>query len=199
MWVVRGQQAAVETPGTDEKRYLAGSIWRTGRVILTEGKPKEGRSAALFLRHLDDLRRAFRHYKVIHSLCDSPRTHTAEDSKLAGHTATISSAQSPTCSTNSRIESGRSRGNFGPRAKRWKWRGTRPGWLRRRRFEQRLLVPNSARSALENAPNPRFPCKSSHTTNRAWGDISCVAAPGVVESGGILWNNNRLPKHDSLV
>jgi transposase len=37
MWMKRGEQAAVETPGTNEKRYLAGSIhWRTGRVFLTE-------------------------------------------------------------------------------------------------------------------------------------------------------------------
>jgi len=83
MWMLRGQQAAVETPGTNQKRYLAGSIhWRTGRVILTEGRPKEGRSAALFLRHLDDLRRAFRHFKVIHVLCDNAGTHTSEGSKL---------------------------------------------------------------------------------------------------------------------
>jgi putative transposase len=82
MWMRRGEQAVVETPGTNEKRYLAGSIhWRTGRVILTEGKPKEGRSAALFLRHLDDLRRAFRHYRVIHVVCDNAGTHTAERSK----------------------------------------------------------------------------------------------------------------------
>jgi putative transposase len=82
-WMKRGQQAPVETPGNNEKRYLAGSIhWRTGRVILTEGKPREGRSAALFCRHLDDLRRAFRHFKVIHVLCDNARTHTAEGSKL---------------------------------------------------------------------------------------------------------------------
>jgi hypothetical protein len=33
MWMLRGQQAAVETPGTNKKRSLAGSIhWRTGRV-----------------------------------------------------------------------------------------------------------------------------------------------------------------------
>ncbi len=32
-WMRRGEQAAVETPGTNQKRYLAGSIhWRTGRV-----------------------------------------------------------------------------------------------------------------------------------------------------------------------
>jgi putative transposase len=81
-WMRKGEQAAVETPGSNEKRYLAGSIhWRTGRVILTEGKPKVGLSAALFLRHLDDLRRAFRHYKVIHVLCDNAGTHTADGSK----------------------------------------------------------------------------------------------------------------------
>jgi putative transposase len=82
MWMKRGQQATVETPGTNEKRYLAGSIhWRTGRVILTEGKPKEGRGAVLFLRHLDDLRRAFRHYKVIHVICDNAGFHKPEKSK----------------------------------------------------------------------------------------------------------------------
>jgi hypothetical protein len=60
MWMLRGQQAAVETPGANEKRDLAGSIHRrTGRVILTEGKPREGRSAVLFCRHLDDPRQRF--------------------------------------------------------------------------------------------------------------------------------------------
>jgi putative transposase len=83
MWMRRGEQAAVETPGTNERRYLAGSIhWRTGRVFLTEGKPREGRSAGLFLRHLDDLRRAFRHYRIIHIICDNAGTHTPEGSKL---------------------------------------------------------------------------------------------------------------------
>jgi transposase len=81
MWMKRGEQATVETPGTNEKRYLAGSIhWRTGRVILTEGKPGEGRSASLFLRHLDDLRRAFRHYRVIHVICDNAGTHKPDKS-----------------------------------------------------------------------------------------------------------------------
>jgi transposase len=82
-WMKRGEQAAVETPGNNQKRYLAGSIhWRTGRVLLTEGRPKEGRGAALFCRHLDDLRCAFRHYKVIHVLCDNAGTHTAAGSKV---------------------------------------------------------------------------------------------------------------------
>jgi transposase len=81
-WMRRGEQAVVETPGTNKKRYLAGSIhWRTGRVFLTESRPQEGRSAALFLRHLDDLRRAFRCYKVIHVICDNARTHKPDKSK----------------------------------------------------------------------------------------------------------------------
>jgi transposase len=82
MWMRYGEQAPVETPGTNEKRYLAGSIhWRTGRVFLTEGLPREGRSAGLFCRHLDDLRRALRHYRVIHVVCDNARTHKPERSR----------------------------------------------------------------------------------------------------------------------
>ncbi len=39
---------ADETAEANETRYLAGSIhWRTRRVILTEGRAEEGRSAAL--------------------------------------------------------------------------------------------------------------------------------------------------------
>jgi putative transposase len=83
MWMRRGEQAVVETPGTNEKRHLAGSIhWRTGRLVLTEGLPREGRSAALFCRHLDDLRRAFRHYRVVHVVCDNARTHKPEHARL---------------------------------------------------------------------------------------------------------------------
>jgi transposase len=82
-WMRRGQQATVPTPGTDERRVLAGSLhWRTGRAFLTEGLPDEGRSAALFCRHLDDLRRALRHYRVIHVVCDNARTHKPEGSRL---------------------------------------------------------------------------------------------------------------------
>jgi transposase len=82
MWMRKGQQAAVQTPGTNERRCLAGSIhWRTGRVFLTEGMPKEGRTAALFCRHLDDLRRALRQYKVIHVVCDNAGTHKPEGAR----------------------------------------------------------------------------------------------------------------------
>ena len=77
-WMKRGEQARVVTPGNNEKRYLAGSLdWRTGRLILTEGQPRQGRNTDLFLSHLDDLRRAYRCYKVIHVVCDNAKSHHA--------------------------------------------------------------------------------------------------------------------------
>jgi transposase len=78
MWMPRGQQATVETPGNNETRQVSGSIhWRTGTMILTEGLPKQGRDAALFIRHLDELRRRLRRYKKIHVICDHASGHTA--------------------------------------------------------------------------------------------------------------------------
>jgi putative transposase len=80
MWMVRGQQATVRTPGTNQKRYLSGSIhWRTGQVFLTEGKPKQGRDSKLFLAHLDDLRRRLRRYRKIHVICDNAKCHLSEE------------------------------------------------------------------------------------------------------------------------
>ena len=80
MWMRRGQQAEVETPCNNEKRYISGSIHRrTGQVFLTEGEPKQGRETALFLARLDDLRSRLRRYRVIHVICDSARCHTSEE------------------------------------------------------------------------------------------------------------------------
>src|SRR5512135_3351253 len=77
--MVRGQQAEVEMPGNNEKRYLSGSIpWRTGQVFLTTGQPKQGRDTALFLTHLDDLRSRLRRYRKIHVICDQATCHTSE-------------------------------------------------------------------------------------------------------------------------
>jgi putative transposase len=82
MWMRQGQQATVQTPGDNEKRVLAGSLhWRTGRLIQTWGGEKEGRTASLFCRHLDDLREAFRRYQVIHVICDNAFNHRPEKSK----------------------------------------------------------------------------------------------------------------------
>lgn len=80
MWMVRGQQAKVETPGNNEKRYISGSIhWRTGQVFLTEGKPKQGRNTELFLAHLDDLRSRLRRYKKVHVIRDRAKCHTSDE------------------------------------------------------------------------------------------------------------------------
>src|SRR5439155_3301471 len=78
-WMRRGQQAEVETPGDNEKRYLAGSMnWRTGTLWVTQGTKRDG---ALFVQHLDDLRRRLRRYKKIHVICDNARFHQAAKCK----------------------------------------------------------------------------------------------------------------------
>ena len=78
MWMPKGHQAKVETPGTNPKRHLSGSIpWRTGQVFVTEGAPKQGRTGALFLKHLDELRRRLRRYKKVHVICDNASGHTS--------------------------------------------------------------------------------------------------------------------------
>jgi transposase len=82
-WMRRGEQAEVQTPGDNEKRVLAGSLhWRTGRLVGTWGGTEEGRTAGLFCRHLDELRRAFRRYKVIHVICDNAFNHVPERSRV---------------------------------------------------------------------------------------------------------------------
>ena len=75
MWMERGRQAEVVTPGDNDKCYLAGSLhWRTGLLITTVG-PK--RDAELFVRHLEDLLSRLRRYKKVHVICDNAKFHTA--------------------------------------------------------------------------------------------------------------------------
>jgi hypothetical protein len=79
LWRRRGQQAEVETPGDNAKRYLAGSMnWRTGVLWVTEGGRRDG---APFVRHLEDWRRRRRRYRVIHVICDNARFHQAAKCK----------------------------------------------------------------------------------------------------------------------
>jgi transposase len=74
MWMRRGQQAEVVTPGDNEKKYLAGSLhWRTGSLLAAVTGPK--RNGELVAAHLEELCRRLRHYKVIHVIWDSPRIH----------------------------------------------------------------------------------------------------------------------------
>jgi transposase len=76
MWMQCGVQAKVRTPGNNDKRYLAGSLnWRTGQMIVTLGARRD---SVLFERHLEDLRRRLRRYRVIHVICDNARFHKPE-------------------------------------------------------------------------------------------------------------------------
>lgn len=80
MWMERGKQAQVITPGDNVKRYLSGSMsWRTGELVVTRGTH---RNAELFVAHLEDLRRRFRYSRRIHVICDNARFHTVEGSRL---------------------------------------------------------------------------------------------------------------------
>lgn len=79
MWMRKGEQAEVITPGNNEKRYLAGSLnWRTGELIVTEGEKGEGRNSQLFIRHLEELRTRLRCYHKVHVICDNARFHDSK-------------------------------------------------------------------------------------------------------------------------
>ena len=73
-WMVRGEQAEVITPGDNDKRHLAGSlVYSTGTLIVSQ--PAKRRDSALFVAHLDDLRRRLRSYRTIHVICDNAKFH----------------------------------------------------------------------------------------------------------------------------
>lgn len=74
MWMRRGEQAEVETPGNNRKCHVAGSlVWGTGTLLVSQ--PEARRNADLFVAHLDDLRRRLRGFKKIHVICDNARFH----------------------------------------------------------------------------------------------------------------------------
>jgi len=75
-WMLENEQAEVETPGENKKRYLAGSLhWRTGTMITTLG---EKRDSKLFLEHIDELRWRLRRYKTIHIILDNAKFHDCQ-------------------------------------------------------------------------------------------------------------------------
>jgi transposase len=76
MWMPRGEQAEVATPGNNRKCHLAGSlVWGTGTLLVSQ--PEARRNTELFLAHLDDLRRRLRSWKRIHVICDNAAFHTS--------------------------------------------------------------------------------------------------------------------------
>lgn len=74
MWMPKGEQAEISTPGNNRKCHVAGSlVWGTGALLVS---PPEGRrNTAMFLAHLDDLRRRLRGWKIIHVICDNAAFH----------------------------------------------------------------------------------------------------------------------------
>jgi len=74
MWMRRGEQAEVVTPGNNRKCHLAGSlVWQTGTLLVSP--PEWRRNTALFVTHLEDLRRRLRGWKRIHVICDNAAFH----------------------------------------------------------------------------------------------------------------------------
>ena len=74
MWMQKGKQAEVETPGNNRKCHVAGSVvWSTGTLLVSA--PQTCRNTAQFLMHLDDLRRRLRGWKKIHVICDNAAFH----------------------------------------------------------------------------------------------------------------------------
>lgn len=74
MWMPKGEQALVTTPGNNRKCHVAGSlVWGTGTLLVS---PPEGRrNTAMFLAHLDDLRRRLRGWRKVHVICDNAAFH----------------------------------------------------------------------------------------------------------------------------
>lgn len=74
MWMKKGEQAQVATPGNNRKCHVAGSlVWATGTLLVSA--PTSRRNTAQFLAHLDDLRRRLRGWKKIHVICDNAAFH----------------------------------------------------------------------------------------------------------------------------
>lgn len=77
MWMQKGQQAEVVTPGNNRKCHVAGSlIWGTGTLLVS--RPHWRRNTVQFLDHLDDLRFRLRGSRKIHVICDNAKFHDSK-------------------------------------------------------------------------------------------------------------------------
>ena len=75
-WMAMGQQKEVQTPGQNEKRYLAGALdVRTGLLVWVEGDRK---TSYLFLDLLDRLRKQYPRERCLHLILDNYRIHKSE-------------------------------------------------------------------------------------------------------------------------
>jgi len=73
-WMLKGFQAAVVTPGDNDRRHLAVSVVAgTGTPIVS--RPTRRRNSAQFLAHLADLCTRLRRWRTIHVVCDNAAFH----------------------------------------------------------------------------------------------------------------------------
>jgi len=80
-WMVPGQQKTVETPGQNEKRYLAGAKdVRTGELIWVEGETK---NSFLFILLLWKLVQHYPEAKTIHVILDNYKIHSTQQVQLS--------------------------------------------------------------------------------------------------------------------
>lgn len=81
MWMPRGRQTEIPTPGKNQKAYLAGAVnIATGHVLAVEGRRK---NSALFVQLLRHVSRAYRGATRIHILVDQYVVHFSQATKLA--------------------------------------------------------------------------------------------------------------------
>jgi len=80
-YMLRGQQKWVQTPGVNEKRYLAGALnIHGGRLTYSEWMNK---SSDLFIGLLHELARAYPGARKIHVILDNYKIHKSQRTKLA--------------------------------------------------------------------------------------------------------------------
>ena len=104
-WMGLGQQKEVQTPGRNEKRYLAGALdVRTGEIHWVEAKKKD---AWLFLGLLKKLTDVYTQARVIHVILDNYKIHSSQIIAIAlAHFARRVRLQflPPYCPDHNRIE-----------------------------------------------------------------------------------------------
>lgn len=78
-WRPIGRQELVPTPGTNQKRYLAGALnAHTGKVVYAEAERKR---SGLFISLLEQLRRAYRGFRKLVLILDNVNTHSSKATK----------------------------------------------------------------------------------------------------------------------
>jgi transposase len=76
-WMLKGTQTEVMTPGSNEKRYLAGALdIVTGKILHTVGCSK---SRYLFIELLNRIERTYKKFDRIYMVVDNYRIHRSKD------------------------------------------------------------------------------------------------------------------------